>query len=70
MSDSPIDSAVVDGVLEEFADPETGRNLKHMQQVVDVSIAGNQLQVTIGLTTYSAPLWDETRERLEDQLRA
>jgi ATP-binding protein involved in chromosome partitioning len=70
MSDSPIDSAVVDGVLENFADPETGRNLKHMQQVVDVSIAGNKLQVTIGLTTYSAPLWDETRERLEDQLRA
>ncbi len=70
MSDSLVDSAVVDGVLDKFADPETGRNLKQMQQVIDVSIDGNKLQVTIGLTSYSAPLWEETRQRLVDQLRA
>jgi len=70
MSDSPVDPAVVDGVLEKFADPETGRGVKQMQQVVDVSIEGNDLDVTIGLTSYSAPLWDETREQLVDQLRS
>jgi ATP-binding protein involved in chromosome partitioning len=70
MSDCLVNSNIVDSVLEKFADPETGRSLKQMQQVVDVSIDGNKLQVTIGLTTYSAPLWDETRERLQDQLRA
>lgn len=69
MSDSPVDRTAVDGVLGKFFDPETGRSLTHMQQVVDVSIEGNDLQVTIGLTTYSAPLWHETRERLEDRLR-
>ena len=70
MSDRPLDPAVVDGVLEKFADPETGRGLKQMQQIVDVSIDGNKLQVTVGLTSYAAPLWEETRERLQDQLRA
>jgi len=70
MSDSPIDSSQVDAVLEKFSDPETGRGLKSMDQVRDISIEGNRLEVTIALTTYSAPLWEETRENLEDQLRA
>jgi ATP-binding protein involved in chromosome partitioning len=70
MGDSPIDNAVVDDVLNSFADPETGRNLKQLGQVHDLSVSGNRLDVTIGLTTYSAPLWDETRQQLEDGLRA
>ena len=37
MPDSPIDLALVDSVLQDFADPETGRGLKQMDQVVDVT---------------------------------
>ncbi len=70
MSDSPIDSAQVDAVLQNFSDPETGRSLKTMDQIRDISINGDRLEVTIALTTYSAPLWEETRENLEDQLRS
>ena len=70
MAESPIDMSAVDSLLQEFADPETGRGLKPMGQVVDVTAQGNQLEVTIGLTTYSGPLWEDTRERLQDQLRS
>ncbi len=70
MSDSPIDAAAVDKFLSDFPDPETGRGLKQMDQVVDVSIDGDKLDVTLGLTTYSAPLWDDTRQRLTEQLQA
>jgi len=70
MSDSPIDPAQVDAILQKFSDPETGRSLKTMDQIRDVSIKDNRLEVTIALTTYSAPLWEETRENLEDQLRS
>lgn len=70
MSDSPIDAAKVDSILQDFADPETGRGIKQMDQVVEVSINGDQLQVTIGLTSYSAPLWDDTRMQLTDELQA
>ena len=70
MSDSSIDTTAVESLLQDFADPETGRSLKQMGQVVDISIQGDQLEVTIGLTTYSAPLWTETRERLTEQLQA
>jgi len=70
MPDCQIDAALVDHVLQEFADPETGRGLKQMDQIVNVSIEGEQLEVTIGLTSYSAGLWEDTRERLTEQLQA
>jgi len=69
MSDNSIDTAAVESILQDFTDPETGRSLKKMDQVVDVSIEGDQLQVTIGLTSYSAPLWDDTREQLTERLQ-
>jgi ATP-binding protein involved in chromosome partitioning len=65
-----IDPALVDTVLAAFPDPETGRDLRTMNQVREVKIAGQQLIVTVGLTTYSAPLWSETRQELIDRLRA
>jgi len=69
MPTGPINSAEVEEVLKNFPDPETGRSLSQMGQVQDVSIDGNQVRVKVGLTSYSAPLWEDTRERIADQLR-
>jgi ATP-binding protein involved in chromosome partitioning len=69
MSHTAIDRAVVDGVVGSFVDPETGRDLRTMGQVGGVAIDGTRVRVTIALTAYSAPLWEESRERLADQLR-
>ena len=65
-----IDPAQVDAILQEFPDPETGRPLSIMGQVQRVDVNGSTVSVAIELTTHSAPLWDETRQALEDQLRA
>ncbi len=70
MSGPSIDSTAVDEVLQDFADPETGRKLTQMGQVHKVSIEGDRLEVTLGLTSYSGPLWEETRENLEEQLQS
>jgi ATP-binding protein involved in chromosome partitioning len=70
MPDRPIDQAQVDLLLKEFCDPETGRSLSQMGQVANVSIQGNQLKVTIALTSHSAPLWQDTREQLTDRLKS
>lgn len=70
MSESTVDPNVVDKVLAEFSDPETGRGLKAMDQVVEVSIEGNKVAVTAGLTSYAAPLWEETKTQLEEKLRS
>ena len=70
MSDNRLDSGLVDGILGDFPDPETGRPLKTMDQLVSCSIDGMRVAATIGLTSYAAPLWDETRQQLEDRLRS
>ncbi len=70
MSDNAIDASIVDEVLQKFADPETGRNIKQMDQIHDLSIEGSCVRVALGLTTYSAPLWEETRQQLEERLQS
>ncbi len=72
MSVEPISLDQVESVLRKIADPETGRNLVQLEQVHHVSIDENRVRVKIGLTSHSAPLWEETRlqivERLQSQL--
>ena len=69
MADSPIDRNAAEAIINNFLDPETGRSLAQMQQVGKLSVEGNRIDATIGLTTYSAPLWEETRQGLENLLR-
>ncbi|QDT01180.1 Mrp/NBP35 family ATP-binding protein [Adhaeretor mobilis] len=68
MSES-IEPQLVESILEGFADPETGRGLKTMGQVAGVQIDGNRVAVKVGLTTYSGPLWEQTRQSIEDRLK-
>ena len=68
MSTSSDFSAAIDQVLQNFADPETGRSIKQLQQVNNVQVDGNRVLVKIGLTSYSAPLWEDTRNNLQQQL--
>jgi ATP-binding protein involved in chromosome partitioning len=70
MPPAPIDPSQVDAILAEFPDPESGRGLKEMGQVQRIAVDGDRVRVAIGLTTHSAPLWAETRQSLEDRLRA
>lgn len=68
MSES-IDNAAVLAAVEDFQDPETGRSVVTMDQVRDVRVEGNELHVTLALTTYSAPLWTEVRAEFKQKLQ-
>lgn len=67
---SSIDAAAVEAVLQEIADPETGRSLREMGQIRQIEADGNQVRVVAGLTTFSAPLWEPTRQMIVDRLQA
>ena len=54
--------------LADFKDPETGRSIVQMEQVRDIRIDSDS-SPTLGLTTHSAPLWQETKSALEKLLR-
>jgi ATP-binding protein involved in chromosome partitioning len=63
------DETSVRGVIAGIADPESGRPLTDMGQLVAVDIAGERLAVTVGLTSHAAVLWQRTRGRIEEALR-
>lgn len=60
MQDNSINAAQVKAAFEGFKDPETGRDVVRMEQVHDVRVAGNEIEVDLGLTTHSAPLYNAT----------
>ena len=66
---SEIPTADVVALLGDIQDPETGRKLKHAEQLGEVSTGDGSINAMIKLTTHSAPLWDETREQAEKLLR-
>ncbi len=69
MPDSPPNESAVRAALAEFKDPETGRGIVQLEQVHALRLDGRRLHVTLGLTTWSAPLWTETRDELLGLLR-
>jgi ATP-binding protein involved in chromosome partitioning len=64
-----ISEAEVQKVLAEFKDPETGRSIVQTQQVRDVQLQGEKLSLTLALTSHSAPIKNEIRDRLSELLR-
>lgn len=69
MAAGQLSIADVERVLAEFKDPETGRSAQQLGQIGDVQLNGDTLSLTLGLTTWSAPIWPELQTRLEEQLR-
>jgi ATP-binding protein involved in chromosome partitioning len=65
MAEGQLNEAAVRAVLEELKDPETGRSVTAMGQITEIAIGEHRLRVTLALTTYAAPLWNETKADAE-----
>lgn len=68
MADGLTERAAVEAVLAEFCDPESGRNVLEAGQIHNLVLGDGHLRVTLGLTTHSAPLWQETGQQLQQML--
>src|SRR4051794_13758098 len=64
-SASELEKAVAD-----FKDPETGLSAAGQKQIRDLAVAGSTASLTLALSTHSAALWPETKQRLADYVRA
>jgi len=64
MAPVSIDPSEVRRHLAEFADPETGSGVVETGQLQDVTVDGAAVTVKLGLTSHSAILREETKERL------
>src|SRR3954447_14577538 len=56
--------------LADFKDPETGLSAAGQKQIRDLVLAGTTASLTLALSTHSAPLWQDTKQRLADYIRA
>lgn len=64
-----VNQSAIEAALAGFLDPESGRNVVQMGQVSEVKVAGDRLSLTLGLTSHSAILWEETRDEFVALLR-
>ncbi len=55
--------------LDEFKDPELGRSVVKLGQIREINVADSRVAVTLGLTTFSAPLWKDAQRDLANHLR-
>ena len=69
MADLPTLEAV-QAAIADFKDPETGRSASHLGQISELRLDGGKLSLKLALTTWAAPLWQETKAELETLLRA
>jgi len=69
MAASPPNEKAVRDALAGFQDPETGRSVTALKQVHDLALSGDNISVTLGLTTWSAPLREATRTELTELLK-
>ncbi len=70
MAQGPLTEESVQRVLADFPDPETGRRIATLGQIHRIAVQEDRVTVDLGLTSYSAPLWKETRQELADALKA
>lgn len=69
MADGQITEAAIREAAAQFPDPETGRAIGQLQQIQGLDFDGQTAAVTLGLTSWSAPLWEETRADLATRLQ-
>jgi ATP-binding protein involved in chromosome partitioning len=69
MTNQPVTEPIIREALAQFKDPETGRSVVQLGQIHQLELSGENLVVTLGLTTWSAMLWEETRSELDSLLK-
>lgn len=59
----------VQSALANFPDPETGRSALKMEQIRDIEIKGEELSLTLALTSHSAAIREDVQKALEQEIQ-
>ena len=70
MAAGQIDVSALQSAIGEFPDPETGRSAMEASQIRDLKVDGDSALLTLALTTHSAPIWEETRQKLAERIKS
>ncbi len=69
MAGGDVDKAAVTAALEGLSDAETGEALTSSGQVRDISVDGQQVSLTLALSSHSAVLGDDVRNELVHRIQ-
>jgi len=61
MTTEPVTEAALRQAIAAFQDPETGLSALQLGQIHQLELSGDDLSVTLGLTTWAAVLREEIR---------
>ena len=64
---SPSESSVAE-VVKAHPDPETGRSMGEMGQVISVKKESDRFQIEVAISTHSQPIADDVRDGIQDRL--
>ncbi|MGV3604897.1 MAG: Mrp/NBP35 family ATP-binding protein [Planctomycetaceae bacterium] len=70
MSADTLSLAALQAAASDFKDPETGRSVVQTKQLADLRLEGTTAVATLLLTSHSAPIAEETREKFAQQLQS
>lgn len=70
MADGPIQLDDVQSVLKDFRDPESGRSIHDFEQVKNLQLDADRLSLTLELTSWAAPIWQDVCDALSEKLQA
>ena len=70
MAAGQVDIAALQSAIGDFSDPETGRIAASLSQIRDLKVEGDRASLTLALTTHSAPIWNETRDKLIELIKS
>ncbi|HTN74088.1 MAG TPA: Mrp/NBP35 family ATP-binding protein [Pirellulaceae bacterium] len=69
MAAGQTDPATFIAALRDFKDPETGRGILDFDQLRCDQLTAESVDLTLRLTTHSAPIWNETRDALRERVQ-
>jgi ATP-binding protein involved in chromosome partitioning len=70
MPAGPLTRETIEAALANLADPETGRSMAQMGQILDVAVHPGRADVRLALTNWARPLWEDVRREAESLLKA
>src|SRR5580704_543596 len=69
MPSASLTAADVTRALADFQDPETGRPVTELDQIRDIRVEDHRASLTLALTTFAAPLWEDCRAECAELLK-
>ena len=67
---STLTAQSVREAIADYPDPETGRGIEHMGQIVDVRVDGTRTEIKLGLATHSLAIADDVKDALQARIVA